>query len=125
MARAQLTMSSERDMIFPITAADLHDPATPHSTLAALRQIFFGQRRCIRFRRHNDPRNSPAAGSSDRLNAVDATRDRLSVALQRIEAPQVRDRAEAIDRKFSCFSSNIAWPPTFARAIQASRVSSR
>src|SRR6266853_2473807 len=56
-------------------------------SLPPLRQIFLGQRRSGRLGLHHDARNSPAAGFFDRLNAVDAARDLLAVAVQRVAAP--------------------------------------
>ena len=53
----------------------------------ALRQKFLGQRRGGRLGLHDDARNSPAAGFFDRLNAVDAARDLLAVAVQRVATP--------------------------------------
>src|SRR6185436_6605513 len=55
--------------------------------LPPLRQVFLGQRRSGRLGLHHDARNSPAAGFFDRLNAVDAARDLLAVAVQRVAAP--------------------------------------
>ena len=52
-----------------------------------LRQIFLGQRRSGRLGLHHDARNSPAVGFFDCLNAVDAARDLLALALQRVAAP--------------------------------------
>jgi len=52
--------------------------------LLSLRQIFLGQRRGGRLGLHHDARNSPAACLFDRLNAVDAARDLLVIALQRV-----------------------------------------
>jgi hypothetical protein len=57
------------------------------SGLPSLGQIFLGQRRSGRLGLHHDARNSPAAGFFDRLNAVDAARDLLAVAAQRVAAP--------------------------------------
>jgi hypothetical protein len=56
-------------------------------SLLPLRKIFLGQRRSGRLGLHHDARNSPAAGFFDRLNAVDAARDLLAVAKQRVAAP--------------------------------------
>src|SRR5262249_46635279 len=55
--------------------------------LPPLRQIFLGQRGSGRLSLHQDARNLPAAGFFDRLNAVDAARDLLAIALQRVAAP--------------------------------------
>ena len=62
-------------------------PQIARLTLPPLRQIFLGQRRSGRLGLHHDARNSPAAGFFDRLNAVDAARDLLAVAVQRVAAP--------------------------------------
>jgi hypothetical protein len=56
-------------------------------SLPTLRQIFLGQRRSDRLGLHHDARNSPSACFFDRLNAVDAARDLLAIALQRVAAP--------------------------------------
>src|SRR5215469_1406689 len=55
--------------------------------LVSLRQIFLGQRGSGRLGLHHDAANAPAAGVFDRLNAVDAARDLLAVAVQRVAAP--------------------------------------
>ena len=55
--------------------------------LPPLRQIFLGQRCSGRLGLHHDARNSPAAGFFARLNGVDAARDLLAVAVQRVAAP--------------------------------------
>src|SRR5258708_23715835 len=55
--------------------------------LPPLRQIFLRQRRSGRLGLHHDARHSPAAGFFDRLNAVDAARNWLAVAVQRVAAP--------------------------------------
>jgi hypothetical protein len=55
--------------------------------LPPLRQIFPEQRRSGRLGLHHDARNSPAVGFFDRLNTVDAARDLLAVAVQRVAAP--------------------------------------
>jgi hypothetical protein len=55
--------------------------------LPPLRQIFPGQRRGGRLGLHHDARHSPAAGFFDRFNAVDAARDLLAVAVQRVATP--------------------------------------
>src|SRR5579864_3014247 len=68
--------------------------------LPPLRQIFLGQRRSGRLGLNHDARNSPAAGFFDRLNAVDAARDLLAVAVQRVAAPYVRDVAVALNVNF-------------------------
>src|SRR5262249_49719704 len=52
-----------------------------------LSQIFLGQRRSDRLGLHHDARNSPSACFFERLNAVDAARDLLPIALQRVAAP--------------------------------------
>src|SRR6202171_3487544 len=64
-------------------------PARAGSLLLGLppRQIFLGQRRSGRLGLHHDARNSPAASFFDRLNAVDAARDLLAVAVHRVAAP--------------------------------------
>jgi hypothetical protein len=65
-------------------------PARPGSLLLGLpplRQIFLEQRRRGRLGPHHDARDSPAAGFFDRLNAVDAARDLLAVAVQHVAAP--------------------------------------
>src|SRR5215468_281563 len=53
----------------------------------SLRQIFLGQRDSGRLGLHHDARHPPAIGFLDRLNAVDAARDLLAVAAQRVAAP--------------------------------------
>src|SRR5437763_734702 len=68
--------------------------------LPPLRQIFLGQRRSGRLGLRHDDHNSPAVGYFDRLNAVDAARDLLAVAVQRVAAPYVRDVAIALNVKF-------------------------
>ena len=68
------------------------------SGLPTLRQIFLGQRRSGRLGLHH-ARNPPTAGFFDRLNAVDAARDWLAIALQRVAAPLVRDVAVALNAK--------------------------
>jgi len=55
--------------------------------LSPLRQIFLGQRGSGRLGLHHDARHPPAVGFLDRLNAVDAARDLLAVAAQRVAAP--------------------------------------
>src|SRR5215469_12808902 len=52
-----------------------------------LREIFLGQRGSGRLGLHHDARHSPAVGFPDRLNAVDAARDLLAIAAQRVAAP--------------------------------------
>jgi len=60
---------------------------SPLLGLPPLRQIFLGQRRSGRLGLQHDAHNSPAATFFDRLNAVDAARDLLAVAVQRVAAP--------------------------------------
>src|SRR5215469_6771907 len=55
--------------------------------LSPLRQIFLGQRGSGRLGLHHDARHAPAVGFLDRLNAVDAARDMVAVAAQRVAAP--------------------------------------
>jgi hypothetical protein len=74
-----------RSTLFDTKAEQL--PQIARLTLPPLRQIFLGQRRSGRLGLHHDARNSPAAGFFDRLNAVDAARDLLAVAVQRVAAP--------------------------------------
>src|SRR5262249_49882504 len=50
-------------------------------SLPTLRQIFLGQGRSGRLGLHHDARDSPSACFFDRLNAVDAARDLLAIAL--------------------------------------------
>src|SRR6267142_525831 len=76
--------------IFDATAEHLRKSRAAGSlplALPPLRQIFLGQRRSGRLGLHHVARNSPAAGFFDRLNAVDAARDLLAVAVQRVAAP--------------------------------------
>src|SRR5437763_12530888 len=49
--------------------------------LSLLRQIFLGQRSSGRLGLHHDAHYAPAAGFFDRLNAVDAARGLLAVAV--------------------------------------------
>ena len=55
--------------------------------LSPLRQRFLGQRGSGRLGLHHDAGDAPSAGVFDRLNAVDAARDLLAVAVQRVAAP--------------------------------------
>src|SRR6476619_564506 len=74
-------------------------PAPLRLDLPPSRQIFLGQWRRGGLGLHHDPCNSPAAGFSDRLNAVYAARDQMAVDAQRVQTPQVRNGAEAINAK--------------------------
>src|SRR5215470_4214067 len=71
-------------------ADHLHErrhPCTIAGPPTYLGEILLGQRRSDRLGLHHDARNSPSACFLDRLDAVDAARELLAIALQRVAAP--------------------------------------